>query len=102
MAISPNGNTLDGKVLFAKNQVLNLTILSLWPNLSVMGGVTMRRGQIVEVTEAFAGQQLKAVTDWDDQYVFVCRREEYLRAQREKREPVSIGFPKEFVREGPQ
>ena len=59
----------------------------------------MHRGQKVEVTEAFAGKQLKTVVTWDDKYVFVCRNEEYVTAELEKREPRNIGFPREFVRE---
>jgi hypothetical protein len=59
----------------------------------------MHRGQRVEVVEAFAGQQLKAVVAWDDKYVYVCREEEYRKAEEEKREPRNIGFPREFVRE---
>lgn len=59
----------------------------------------MYRGQRVEVEEAFAGQQVKAVVDWNEKYVYVCREEEYEKAQAEKREPQNIGFPREFVRE---
>ncbi len=61
----------------------------------------MHRGQRVEVTEAFVGQQVKQVVSWDDKYVFVCREEEFRKAQLEKREPQNIGFPREFVREVP-
>jgi len=59
----------------------------------------MHRGQRVEVEEAFAGQQFKAVVAWDDKYVYVCREEEFSRAEKEKREPRNVGFPREFVRE---
>jgi len=59
----------------------------------------MQRGQRVEVTEAFAGKQVKTVVAYDEKYVFVCRNEEYKQATREHREPKNIGFPREFVRE---
>jgi hypothetical protein len=59
----------------------------------------MQRGQQIEVTEAFAGKQLKTVVAWNDKYVYVCRNEEYKTAQEENREPKNIGFPREFVRE---
>lgn len=59
----------------------------------------MHRGQIVKVTEAFAGQQLKRVVSSDERYVFICREEEFHAANRESREPNSIGFPREFVQE---
>ena len=59
----------------------------------------MHRGQLVQVEEAFAGQQVKAVVDWNDKYVYVCREEEYAKAKAEKREPKNIGFPREFVKE---
>jgi hypothetical protein len=59
----------------------------------------MQRGQRVEVTEAFAGQQVKTVVAWDDKYVYVCRDEEYKKSQAEKREPKNIGFRREFVKE---
>jgi len=59
----------------------------------------MHRGQIVEVQEAFDGKGLKAVVDWDDKFVYVCREQEFKSAQRENREPMSIGFAHEFVRE---
>lgn len=59
----------------------------------------MRKGQQVSVMEAFSGQQLKRVVDWDNGYVFVCREEEYEKAKKEQREPNTIGFPMEFVKE---
>ena len=59
----------------------------------------MHRGQLVEVTEAFAGQQVKAVVSWDEERIFVCREEEFNRAKRENREPENIGFRREFVKE---
>jgi hypothetical protein len=59
----------------------------------------MYRGQLIEVTEAFAGQQVKAVVSWDNERVFVCRKEEFDRANRENREPENIGFKREFVKE---
>lgn len=59
----------------------------------------MHRGQRVEVVEAFDGKRVKSVVDWDEDFVFVCRVEEYDNAQRENREPKSIGFAREFVRE---
>jgi hypothetical protein len=61
----------------------------------------MQRGQRVQVVEAFAGQQVKQVVSWDEKFVFVCREEEFSRAQQENREPRNIGFPREFVRELP-
>jgi hypothetical protein len=61
----------------------------------------MHRGQRVEVVEAFEGQQVKKVVSWDDKFVFVCREEEFRRAQSENREPQNIGFPREFVKELP-
>jgi hypothetical protein len=59
----------------------------------------MHRGQLVEVSEAFEGKQVKSVVDWNEQFVYVCREIEFDRAKRENREPMSIGFAKEFVRE---
>jgi hypothetical protein len=59
----------------------------------------MQRGQRVEVTEAFTGQQVKRVVAWNAKYVYVCREEEYKNAKKEMREPRNIGFPQEFVRE---
>jgi len=88
----------DGKVLFAICQVRNLTILFVLPKVPSLEG-KMRRGQRVEVVEAFDGKQVKAVVDWNENFVFVCRLEEYDAAQSESREPNSIGFQREFVRE---
>ena len=64
-----------------------------------IGGGKMYRGQLVAVEEAFAGQQVKRVVDWDENYIFVCREEEYLKAKEERREPSAIGFQRVFVRE---
>lgn len=60
----------------------------------------MHKGQKVIVEEAFAGEQVKAVVDWNDRLVFVCREEEYENAKKESREPNSVGFPQEFIRAG--
>jgi hypothetical protein len=57
----------------------------------------MRYGQKVEVQEAFENRDIKRVISTDSANVYVCREDEYIRAQAEKREPVTIGFPRQFV-----
>jgi hypothetical protein len=57
----------------------------------------MTYGQLVKVMEAFENKTLKRVVSADDRNVYVCRDEEFQLAKAEKREPISIGFPRQFV-----
>lgn len=57
----------------------------------------MRYGQRVKVQEAFEIKDVKRVVSVSLATVYVCREEEYRQAQAEKREPVSVGFPRQFV-----
>jgi hypothetical protein len=57
----------------------------------------MHHGQMVEVLEAFENKQVKRVISADIRNVYVCTDEEYQRASVEKREPICIGFPRQFV-----
>jgi len=57
----------------------------------------MRVGQRVEVLEAFENKSVKRIVAVDDRNLYVCTEEEYRAANQENREPVSIGFPKQFV-----
>jgi hypothetical protein len=57
----------------------------------------MERGQRVEVQEAFDSKAFKRVVDADDRNVYVCTDREFKNASVENREPVSIGFPRQYV-----
>jgi hypothetical protein len=57
----------------------------------------MRYGQRVEVQEAFEIKDVKRVISADFANVYVCREDEYRQAAAEKREPVTVGFPRQFV-----
>jgi hypothetical protein len=57
----------------------------------------MKAGACVEVQEAFENKSLKRVVAADQANVYVCTEEEYQAAKQERREPISIGFPRQFV-----
>ena len=57
----------------------------------------MKIGQRVEVQEAFDNKSVKRIVDFDFRNVYVCTDEEYRSAAKEKREPIAIGFPRQFV-----
>jgi len=57
----------------------------------------MKKGQKVLVQDAFAGQQLKRVVAVEEKYVYICRDEEFSAASVEKREPICIGFRREYI-----
>jgi hypothetical protein len=57
----------------------------------------MQRGQRVEVQEAFDSKAFKRVVDADERNVYVCTDREFKTAAVENREPVSIGFPRQYV-----
>jgi hypothetical protein len=57
----------------------------------------MRKGQAVEVMEAFDFKSVKRIVSVDDKNVYVCTDEEYKMALSEQREPICIGFAREFV-----
>lgn len=57
----------------------------------------MKRGDFVTVLEAFEGKMVKAVVDWDEEYIYVCRKEEFAEAIKEGREPVCVGFRREYI-----
>jgi hypothetical protein len=59
----------------------------------------MRYGQKVKVQEAFEIKNVKRVISTDLANIYVCREDEYRQAEAEKREPVTIGFPRQFVLE---
>lgn len=57
----------------------------------------MNPGDIVRV-RAYGGQVLtRRVVGMKGQTVMICREDEYQAAQREGREPMCAGFPKENV-----
>jgi hypothetical protein len=57
----------------------------------------MKPGQTVEVQEAFDCKAFKRVVSVDDRNVYVCSDEEYRCSIEENREPICIGFPRQFV-----
>lgn len=57
----------------------------------------MRYGAIIEVQEAFDNQSFKRVVSVDERNVYVCTEDEFRNAEGEKREPISIGFPLQYV-----
>jgi hypothetical protein len=57
----------------------------------------MRRGQRVEVQEAFESKAFKRVVAEDERNVYVCTDREFKDASVENREPISIGFPRQYV-----
>lgn len=57
----------------------------------------MRRGQRVEVQEAFESKAFKRVVDVDERNVYVCTDHEFKNASVENREPITIGFPRQYV-----
>jgi hypothetical protein len=57
----------------------------------------MKRGDVIIVTDYFGEKLTRAVADWDEVYVFVCDPLEWEAAQKERRDPVSIGFARRFV-----
>jgi hypothetical protein len=64
---------------------------------SLAGGAIMRYGAEVEVTEAFENKVLRRVVATDERNVYVCTEREFREAEAGGREPVSIGFPRQFV-----
>lgn len=54
-------------------------------------------GQRVVVKEAFENKQLKRVISEDSRNVYVCTDEEYQASVAEKRSPICIGFPRQFI-----
>ena len=59
----------------------------------------MRYGQLVKVQEAFGIKDVKRVISTDNANVYVCREDEYKRAEADNRPPVTVGFPRQFVLE---
>ena len=59
----------------------------------------MKPGQTVEVLEAFDIKSIKRVVAVDFRNVYVCTEEEFQLANEEQREPINIGFPRQFVLE---
>jgi hypothetical protein len=57
----------------------------------------MRYGAEVEVQEAFETKMVKRVVATDERNVYVCTEREFSDAEAGRREPVSIGFPRQFV-----
>lgn len=57
----------------------------------------MRRGQVVEVREAFENKAVKRVVGIDERNVYVCTEDEYATALVERREPICVGFRRQFV-----
>lgn len=57
----------------------------------------MKAGSLVEVLEAFGKKELKRVIAQDDRNVYVSTEHEYSSARAENRDPVCIGFPRQFV-----
>ena len=57
----------------------------------------MERGQKVQVTD-YVGRILvrRAVVD-QGSTVVICNEEEYMKAQRERRQPNGVGFPRKDV-----
>ena len=62
-----------------------------------MEDALMQPGSIVEVREAFGKKGLKRVVSQDDRNVYVSTEQEYGAAKAENREPVCVGFPRQFV-----
>jgi hypothetical protein len=60
-------------------------------------GDCMQIGQTVKVIDAFENEQLRRVVSFDFRNVYVCRDEEWEAAKGESRQPISIGFPRNFV-----
>lgn len=57
----------------------------------------MQKGEVVTV-RGFGGEELtRRVIAEDEEHVVVCREEEFRLAERQGREPVGVGFLKEFV-----
>jgi hypothetical protein len=59
----------------------------------------MQIGQIVKVLDAFENEQYRRVVSFDLRNVYVCRDDEWESARAENRQPISIGFPRNFVLE---
>jgi hypothetical protein len=60
----------------------------------------MERGAWVQV-RAFGGEILaRRVVEVDGDTIAICRDEEYQTAQREGREPITVGFPRSAIVEG--
>lgn len=57
----------------------------------------MMMGQTVKVQEAFDLKAVKRVVAADHRNVYVCTDEEFKAAAREKREPICIGFARQFI-----
>jgi len=57
----------------------------------------MRTGQRVEVMEAFDIKAIKRVVAADQRNIYVCREDEFDRATAESREPICVGFGREFL-----
>lgn len=59
-----------------------------------------QRGQLV-TANAFGGKLLSMIVVEDcGNVVLICKPEEFERAQREDRQPISVGFHKEDIRGG--
>ncbi|HEX9897338.1 MAG TPA: hypothetical protein VGA85_06745 [Dehalococcoidales bacterium] len=52
----------------------------------------MKTGQLVRL-KVYGGEAVVMIVDANDVHVAVCKREEFEAAQREGRQPISVGFP---------
>jgi hypothetical protein len=57
--------------------------------------VTYNPGMIVKVTDCEGRELIRRVVSDRGMRVLVCNEDEFLTAQRQRRLPTSVGFPKE-------
>jgi hypothetical protein len=57
----------------------------------------MQIGQIVKVLDAFENEQYRRIVSFDSRNVYVCRDDEWESSRTDNRQPISIGFPRNFV-----
>lgn len=58
----------------------------------------MKSGTVVEVADAFENTVLMRIVGKLDSVYLVCRDEEFIAAEQEKRPPVCAGVSAEFIR----
>jgi hypothetical protein len=66
-----------------------------------LGGRTMDRGQMVQVTEYGGNKLIRRVIADKGEVIVICNEQEFRNALREKREPNGIGFPRKSVQPYP-
>jgi hypothetical protein len=57
----------------------------------------MEIGQKIRVMEAFENISIKRIVSADHRNLYVCTEEEFELAKAENREPISIGFGRQYV-----